>query len=228
MALSVLVSSLAVTTLGQTVSPELTTPEGADPVGDKAEEGFVLDPATLVLGREDLHRRCSGNILVLGMRIPARVVSGVQRPPPRNCNAEWVLQRGWCGSRRRDVATLVLGDEDLHEKMFCETDLVLEVTTPAGWCPVDEPCTATQKRYCNVRGTATWWRPGILALQRRKVLRRDGVQTPTSPRNCNVTSAATPCEALEESAVEQLGRPAMSSHWSWTACEGKLADLSLE
>ena len=42
MALSVLVSSLAVTTLGQTVSPELTTPEGADPVGDKAEEGFVL------------------------------------------------------------------------------------------------------------------------------------------------------------------------------------------
>ena len=82
MALSVLVSSLAVTTLGQTVSPELTTPEGADPVGDKAEEGFVLDPATLVLGREDLHRRCSGNILVLGMRTPARVVSGVQRPPP--------------------------------------------------------------------------------------------------------------------------------------------------
>ena len=124
-----------------------------------------------------------------------------------------------------DVATLVLGDEDLHEKMFCETDLVLEVTTPAGWCPVDEPSNATQKRYCNVRGTATWWRPGILALQRRKVLRRDGVQIPTSPRNCNVTSAATPCEALEESAVEQTWKAGHVEPLSWTACERQVGRL---
>ena len=45
-----------------------------------------------------------------------------------------------------------------------------------------------------------------LALNAGEVLQRGGVleaRDPRVPRRCNVTSAATPCEALEESAVEQ-------------------------
>ena len=87
MALSVLATSLAVTTLWLTVSSELTTPGGASPVGDKAEEGFVPDPATLVLGCEGLRGRCSGN-----------------DPRPRSEDPRESLQRGWRESSTKKMS----------------------------------------------------------------------------------------------------------------------------
>ena len=77
----VLASSLAGTTPWLTVSSELTTPGGPSQVGDRGEEGFVLDPATLVLGDEDLDEEdVLETILVLGMKTPAKWCPESQRP----------------------------------------------------------------------------------------------------------------------------------------------------
>ena len=76
---------------------------------DNEEGGFVLDPATLVLGGEDLGEEgVLETVLVLGMRTPANGVRKASDPSrycnaekARYCNAEEVLQRGWCpGSPR--------------------------------------------------------------------------------------------------------------------------------
>ena len=93
----VLASSLAETTPWLTVSSELTTPGGASQVGDRVEEGFVLDRATLVHGDEDLNDEdVLETILVLGMRTPVQVVPGKPATPrgaatqKRYCNVDGV------------------------------------------------------------------------------------------------------------------------------------------
>jgi hypothetical protein len=150
-------------------------------VGDKAEEGFVPDPATLVLGCEGLRGRCSGN-----------------DPRPRSEDPRESLQRGW-----RESST---------KKMSRPQSSGMRASTKRKYCVRE----ALPRDGVDLNEEDVLWT--IFVPSGEEVLQRGGVQesrrpaTPTSPRNCNVTTAALRQPHAKHSKSPQWCKPVKAGH----------------